>query len=267
MKQMVAPWGFARILRLEHPALRTQSIDVPHCAIKAATPSTFTSVTETEATLIAMCTSHGCVHAPHRQSQGQCLQVACTRSAVVSVASASCFLPARQRRCVSLAARVAQRRVARDGQGLAAQLQSMGAVAAVLMCDSADAHDTNALLSANSLIGVLHAAGAGDTGLLIELFTQRVHWMFATKTMGAWFLNCAAASAPLDSRLLFSSVGSGLGNVGQGQLCSRNAYLDAHAFARRARGATACCLQWPLVGGAGMGAAVAATMGERGGHH
>ena len=44
-------------------------------------------------------------------------------------------------------------RVVRDGQGLGAQLYTMGAVAAVLECDSADTRDTDALLlSAKPLV-------------------------------------------------------------------------------------------------------------------
>ena len=42
---------------------------------------------------------------------------------------------------------------------------------------SEDLHDTDAfLLSANPLAGVLHAAGAGDKGLLIDLAAQRAPW-------------------------------------------------------------------------------------------
>merc|ERR1711995_36167 len=81
--------------------------------------------------------------------------------------------------------------------------------------------------------------------------------------MGVWYLLCAAATAPLETRVLFSSVGSGLGNVGQANYAAGNARLDAHALSQRARGTVACSLQWPLVGGAGMGAAAFAAMGER----
>ena len=56
----------------------------------------------------------------------------------------------------------------RGGQGLDAQLQLVGEVAAVLVCDSADACDTNALFSNTHLLtGLLHAAGVGDQGLKV----------------------------------------------------------------------------------------------------
>ena len=103
--------------------------------------------------------------------------------------------------------------------------------------------------------GVLHAAGIADKGLLIELDEARVQNLHAPKASGAWYLQCATACAPLEARVLFASVGSGLGNVGQANYSASNACLDANALALRTHGCAASSLQWPLVGGAGMGAA------------
>ena len=68
---------------------------------------------------------------------------------------------------------------------------------------------------------------------------------------------------PLDARVLFSSVGSGLGNVGQASYAASNACLDACAISLRVRGMLACSMQWPIVGGAGMGAAASIAMGDK----
>ena len=56
--------------------------------------------------------------------------------------------------------------------------------------------------------------------------------MYASKAMGGWHLQCAAATAPLEACVLFSSVGSGFGNVGQANYAAANACLDAHALSR-----------------------------------
>eukprot|EP00966_Prymnesium_polylepis_P224562 5193769-Prymnesium_polylepis.1 len=76
--------------------------------------------------------------------------------------------------------------------------------------------------------------------------------MFAPKASGAWCLHTTVSTAPLEAHVLFSSVGSGLGNVGQANYAAGNACLDAHALSARSRGTEACAVQWPLVGGAGM---------------
>ena len=136
-------------------------------------------------------------------------------------------------------------------------------MAAVAPCDSSELSDLVALSwMGRDLSGVLHAAGAGDKGLLVELVAQRVHWMYAPKALGAWYLHSTTQTAPLEARVLFSSVGSGLGNVGQGNYAAGNACLDALALSRRAHGTATCSLQWPLVGGAGMGAAAFASIAE-----
>ena len=87
-------------------------------------------------------------------------------------------------------------RVVRDGQGLMAQLKTLRTAASVMACDGADALDTNALLSSSPLSGVMHAAGASDKGLIVELREQSLRWMYASKAMGAWHLHCASATAP-----------------------------------------------------------------------
>ena len=67
----------------------------------------------------------------------------------------------------------------------------------------------------------------------------------------------------LECVVVWSSVGSGLGNVGQASYACANAWLDAHARSRRVGGAMASSGQWPLVGGAGMGAAAHAAAAAR----
>ena len=62
--------------------------------------------------------------------------------------------------------------------------------------------------------------------------------------------------------MVFSSVGSGLGNVGQANYASSNSWLDTQTLCLRARGMAGRSVQWPLVGGAGMGASAFAAVAE-----
>ena len=145
------------------------------------------------------------------------------------------------------------------------QLRQLRAVADVGSCDSGDATDVDALLRHGccSPHGVLHAAGTVDRGLLVDADADRFLQMYATKAAASWFVHEAMAGVPLMANILFSSVGAGIGNVGQGNYATANACLDAHAYAWRANGKAVCSLQWPLVGGAGMGAAAFAMVQRR----
>eukprot|EP00964_Phaeocystis_antarctica_P056915 scaffold33614_cov73-Phaeocystis_antarctica.AAC.1 len=73
--------------------------------------------------------------------------------------------------------------------------------------------------------------------------------------MAAAHVHHTTSAAPLTAAVFFSSVASAMGNAGQANYAAANACLDALARCRGGSGLAASCLQLPLVGGAGMGAA------------
>ena len=83
--------------------------------------------------------------------------------------------------------------------------------------------------------GVIHAAGALDNAEIQNQSLERYAHVFAGKIDGAWLLDRVTSSEPLDFFVLFSSAASLLGSAGQSNHCAANAYLDAFAYARRAR--------------------------------
>ena len=254
-------WGFTRVVRLEHPVLLTQSADVMSNASLALTAP----MSEAEVAWYRT----GCLTARLRACKAPTAYKQKLMGGLYAITGGLGGLGVRATMLLiedgASATLLASRsgRVARDGQGLEVQLRSKSAIVAVVASDSADPRDAGALLSLSLPTGVLHTAGVGDKGLLVDLKAWQLQWMHASKAAGAWHLQCARALLPLDARLLFSSVGSGLGNVGQASYATANAYLDTHASSQRVRGVMACSIQWPLVGGAGMGAAAFAAVGER----
>jgi hypothetical protein len=140
---------------------------------------------------------------------------------------------------------------------------SLCANTAATSCDMADACEATMFVKhGHSISNVLHMAGISTSGLLTEMQAQQSHWMRAPKALGARHLHCAMSSAP-SGRLLFSSVSSGLGTVGQANYAAANACLDAHAHSCRARGLAAQTMQWPLIGGVGMGASAYSAQEKR----
>ena len=240
-------WGLMRVVRLEHAEMHAQSVDVARAAHGSAALVALAAAADNDAEAEAAWGSAGRRQVARLRQCG----VASSRSLVVSgVYSISGGLGGLGLRAASLlVTRGASRvllssrsgRVARDGQGLSAQLHELGKAAELVACDSADLLDMAALRAAHPQVsGYLHAAGAGDRGLLTELEASRVRWMLAPKAAGAWYAHYVFALTPLDVHVLFSSVGSGLGNVGQANYAAGNSCLDAYALAQRAHGVTTC---------------------------
>ena len=78
-------------------------------------------------------------------------------------------------------------------------------------------------------------------------------------------MHAATAQVAIQALVLYSSVASALGNVGQGNYAAANACLDSLARWRGGSGLAACSVQLPMVGGAGMGQATMDTLAAGGG--
>ena len=111
------------------------------------------------------------------------------------------------------------------------------------------------------LRGIVHAAGVLDDGVLMKQEWSRFETVMAPKVDGAWHLHTLTQSAPLDFFVLFSSVASLLGSRGQGNHAAANAFMDALAHDRRARGLPALSINWGAW--AEVGSVVRYNVGER----
>ncbi|WNG38298.1 SDR family NAD(P)-dependent oxidoreductase [Archangium violaceum] len=94
------------------------------------------------------------------------------------------------------------------------------------------------------LRGIVHAAGVLDDGALAQQDLKRFARVMAPKVAGAWNLHRLTLDRPLDFFVLFSSASATLGSAGQGNYAAANAFLDALAHERRARGLVAQSLDW-----------------------
>ena len=230
-------WGFARVLRLEHAAMRAQSIDdVPAAAAAAGAHHLSHPFAAAEAE--AEAAYIGNVYRVARMRACNAIHTTITppSTAAAAFTTRGCYalsggLGGLGLRAATLlveggASRLLltsrSARVLRDGQGLQAQLKSLtttGAGAAagrlrldallVVAADMADAAETRALLDAagghnqgsssfSPIRGVLHAAGGSDRGLVkAHLDAQRMCWMYASKAMGARHLLSATPTALL----------------------------------------------------------------------
>ena len=139
-------------------------------------------------------------------------------------------------------------------------LEAAGAKVTVARADIADAAQLSQVLQEIEarlppLRGVLHAAAVLDDGLLLQQTVERYQKVAAPKVAGAWNLHLLTQGKPLDFFVLYSSGASMLGSPGQGNYVAANAFLDALAHYRRARGLPALSINWGAFSEVGLAAA------------
>ncbi|WP_327093127.1 SDR family NAD(P)-dependent oxidoreductase [Nonomuraea sp. NBC_01738] len=137
---------------------------------------------------------------------------------------------------------------------LAAELARLGARADILTCDVADADALAGVLAecGDELTAVVHAAGTVRFADLLDEDEAGLSAVMTAKTRGAANLDKLLEGRELDAFVLFSSIAGFWGSGGQGGYAAANAYLDALAEHRRARGLTATSVAWGPWGRGGM---------------
>ena len=106
--------------------------------------------------------------------------------------------------------------------------------------------------------GVIHAAGVIRDGFVLNKSTDDFSAVLASKVRGAVSLDEATRKEALDFFVLFSSMASVFGNVGQSDYAYANCFLDEFARSRerqRARGERSgrtVSVNWPLWRNGGM---------------
>ncbi|WTJ85877.1 acyltransferase domain-containing protein [Streptomyces sp. NBC_01538] len=121
--------------------------------------------------------------------------------------------------------------------------------------DVADVDQVRALVaSVPDLVGVVHAAGVLDDGVVTELTAERIEGVWAAKARGAVVLDEVTRCRDLAFFVVFSSAAGVFGAPGQGAYAAANAAADAVVAERRRLGLPGQALSWGLWAGTGMAA-------------
>jgi NAD(P)-dependent dehydrogenase (short-subunit alcohol dehydrogenase family)/acyl carrier protein len=122
-------------------------------------------------------------------------------------------------------------------------LEALGAEVLVFSADVSDESRMREVVAEadarfGAIHGVIHAAGVPGAGI-IQLKTQEVaDGVLAPKVQGALVLERVLKDRPLDFLVLFSTISSITGEVGQVDYCAANAFLDAFAHYHSAKSST-----------------------------
>ena len=154
------------------------------------------------------------------------------------------------------------------------RLEGLGVVVRLEALDVADEPGLRGLLARldregwPAVRGVVHAAGTVRYASILDSTEEDLNTVARAKVAGAWRLHMVLEKAPLDFFVLFSSASAVLASPMVAAYAGANAFLDALAHHRRARGLPALSIDWGLWGGVGMaeglGAADLATLVARG---
>jgi NADPH:quinone reductase-like Zn-dependent oxidoreductase/malonyl CoA-acyl carrier protein transacylase len=137
-------------------------------------------------------------------------------------------------------------RTANGAEALEAELREAGADVTIAKCDAADRDALASLLASipkeHPLTAVIHAAGVLDDATLLSLVPEQIGRVLKPKLDAAVHLHELTRDIPLAAFVLFSSFAGIQGGAGQSNYAAANAFLDALAHHRRARGLPAISL-------------------------
>ncbi|MGQ4677947.1 SDR family NAD(P)-dependent oxidoreductase [Paenibacillus polymyxa] len=103
-----------------------------------------------------------------------------------------------------------------------------------------------------SLNGIIHSAGVIRDNRILQKNSEEMLEVLAPKVLGVVNLDQASKHLPLDFFIMFSSVAGGLGNQGQADYSTANAFMDAYARYRstltgsQQRQGQTLSINWPL---------------------
>ena len=143
------------------------------------------------------------------------------------------------------------------------RLKTLGAKVEYWQADISNINDVNRLIKRITteyglLNGILHCAGMARDNFIIKKTSAEFQTVLSPKVAGVVHLDTASKDLNLDFFLLFSSISGTMGNAGQADYSTANAFMDAFSTYRNAlvnagqRWGQTLSIDWPLWQAGGM---------------
>ncbi len=160
---------------------------------------------------------------------------------------------------------VSRRTPSPEQQQMINTLEELGAtvqISSVNIIDQQQVQNLIAYISQHGpeLDGIFHCAGLLDDGIMMEMDWQRYHRVTGAKIEGSWALHLAVEHLQLGHFVMFSSILSVIGSMGQLNYVSGNSFQDSLVSYRRRLGLQATAMNW----GPWENGGLAVESGERG---
>ncbi|HWM00955.1 MAG TPA: SDR family NAD(P)-dependent oxidoreductase, partial [Actinophytocola sp.] len=265
-------WGLGRVAALEHPDRWGGLIDVP-ADLPARLQGWFTSLLAGGTGEDQVAVRRSGVHARRLRPHPRLADAAGASrppGGTVLITGGTGALGGHVARWV--ASHGAERIVLASRQGptapgadrLVGELGDLGVAVDVLACDLGDRDAVSSMVrSVDGPAMVVHAAVALHDGVVATLTTEQLATVCRAKALGAWHLHEALADRPDCELVFFSSLSGVEGVPGQGGYAAANAFLDALAAWRRAKGLSATSVAWGPWAGDGVASGTVAARFER----
>ncbi|MEU8878363.1 SDR family NAD(P)-dependent oxidoreductase, partial [Streptomyces javensis] len=257
-------WGMGRVAALEHPHLWGGLIDLP-ADVDARTPARVAAVLapgqpEDQVAIRATALAR-------RLERAACPETAPTAwrpAGTTLITGGTGGLGAHVARWLARQGAPRLHLVSRSGPDapgagrLSDELAALGAAVTVTACDVSDRaalqHLLGTIPAEHPLTAVVHAAGLAENTPFAELDLPGIEAVLRPKALAATHLHELTEDLDLSAFVLFSSGAAAWGGSRQPSYAAANAYLDALAEHRRARGLPATSLAWAPWSDAGMAA-------------
>ncbi|AJQ25406.1 SDR family NAD(P)-dependent oxidoreductase [Pelosinus fermentans] len=143
------------------------------------------------------------------------------------------------------------------------EMESLGALIEYKKVDVTDKQAVMALIQSirdkfGNLHGIIHSAGVIRDNLILKKTEKEMEEVLTPKVAGLVNLDQASKEMSLDFFILFSSIAGSVGNVGQADYATGNAFMDAYARYRNVmvmseeRYGKTLSINWPLWKDGGM---------------
>ncbi|CQR54168.1 type I polyketide synthase [Paenibacillus riograndensis] len=131
------------------------------------------------------------------------------------------------------------------------EMERNGAEVQIHAADVAEEGQMRSLLErirtrSGAIRGVVHAAGVAGEGLLVRKSAGQIREVLSAKVTGTWILDQLTKEDELDFFMMFSSMNTVTGGMGQSDYVAANSYLDLYADWMRKQGRKGITVNWPL---------------------